>query len=396
MREGLEQRENRYLMSTYRRSGVDFVRGSGALLFDSEGREYLDFLSGIAVTSLGHCHPELIEAATEQMARLDHVSNLFYSEPMVDLAERLSEGSLGGPVFLCNSGTEANECAIKVARKHAFGRGIRSPEIITFRGGFHGRSYGALSATPAMAGDEALSPMLPGFLAVDFDDVEGLRDAFSDRTAAVFLETIQGEAGVYPFSAETLAAARELTRESGALLVFDEVQAGVGRTGSLWSFQQGSVEPDLMTSSKALGGGFPIGACVASDEVGQVLEPGDHGSTFAGGPVASRVASRVLDLVDRPEMLRRVRELGGRIGAGLESVDGVVEVRGRGLMLGVGLAEGLDASAIRDRLLEKGLILNAPRPDTLRLLPTFVMSDRQADDGISLIAEAISEAAGSS
>lgn len=392
MRSGLGDREHRFLMQTYRRSPVDFVRGSGPLLFDSEGREYLDFLSGIAVTSLGHCHPELIEAAASQMAELDHVSNLFFSEPMVDLAERISEGSIGGPVFFCNSGTEANECAIKVARKHASKRGIKAPEIITFRGGFHGRSYGALSATPAMATESSLAPMLPGFVAVDFDDPAGLADAFTPNTAAVMMETIQGEAGVFDFSAETLAAARDLTREHGALLIFDEVQAGVGRTGSLWSFQQGSVRPDLMTSSKALGGGFPIGACVASAEIGQVLEPGDHGSTFAGGPVASTVASKVLEIVDRPETLHRVRELGERIRAGLEGVDGVVEVRGRGLMLGVGLTDGLDAPSIRDSLLERGLVVNAPRPDTLRLLPTFVMSDEQADAGTGLIAQAIREA----
>lgn len=379
-------------MQTYRRSEVEFVRGQGPLLFDSEGREYLDFLSGIAVTSLGHCHPELVEVAGAQMAELDHVSNLFYNEPMVDLAERISRGSIGGPVFLCNSGTEANECAIKVARKHASARGIRSPEIITFRGGFHGRSYGSLSATPAMAGDAALAPMLPGFVAVDFDDPEALANAFSPNTAAVMMETIQGEAGVFPFSVETLAAARELSRESGALLIFDEVQAGVGRTGSLWSFQQGSVRPDLMTSSKALGGGFPIGACVASEETGQVLDVGDHGSTFAGGPVASKVAAKVLELVDRPDRLKRVRELGERIRTGLEGSDGVEEVRGRGLMLGIGLGEGLDAPGIRDSLLERGLVLNAPRPDTLRLLPTFVMSDDQADGGVALIAEAIREA----
>lgn len=392
MREGLVEREHRFLMQTYRRSGIDLVKGDGPLLWDSDGREYLDFLSGIAVTSLGHCNPELVAVAASQMAELDHVSNLFFSEPMIDLAERLSEGSIGGPVFLCNSGTEANECAIKVARKHASGRGVQSPEIITFRGGFHGRSYGALSATPSMAADQSLAPMLPGFVAVDFDDPEALAAAFTPNTAAVMMETIQGEAGVFPFSPETLVAARDLTRESGALLIVDEVQAGVGRTGSLWSFQQGPVQPDLMTSSKALGGGFPIGACVASSDLGQVLGAGDHGSTFAGGPVASKVASKVLEIVDRPETLHRVRELGERIRNGLEGKEGVVEVRGRGLMLGVQLADGLDAPSIRDELLGRGLILNAPRPDTLRLLPTFVMSDRQADDGATLIAEAIRDA----
>lgn len=392
MREGLSEREARFVMQTYRRADVDFVRGEGALLYDDQGSEYLDFLSGISVTALGHAHPELLEAASAQAARLGHVSNLFYSEPMVDLAERLSTGSIGGPVFFCNSGTEANECAIKVIRKHAHRSGIEQPEVITFEGGFHGRTYGSLSASPKMAQDQALGPMLPGFRSVPFDDSAALREAFSDRTAGVLMETVQGEAGVFPFSEETLLTARELTEEAGALLAIDEVQTGVGRTGSLWGFQQTPVRPDLITTAKALGGGFPVGACIASAEVGQVLSPGDHGSTFAAGPVAAAVASRVLDLVDRPEMLRGIRESGQELQDCLLALDGVEAVRGRGLMLGVAFREGLDAGAIQSDLLSRGLVTNAPRPDTLRLLPPYTVTGDQIERACLLIAEAIEAA----
>ena len=389
MKEGLSEREARFVMQTYRRADIDFVRGEGALLYDDEGSEYLDFLSGISVTALGHHNPELLEAAAAQAERLGHVSNLFFTEPMVDLAEVLSTGSIGGPVFFCNSGTEANECAIKVVRKHAHQRGIVDPEIITFQGGFHGRTYGALSASPKMAGEAALGPMLPGFRSVPFDDSEALRQAFDERTAAVMLETIQGEAGVFPFSDETLATARELTEEAGALLVIDEVQTGVGRTGSLWGFQQSPVRPDVITTAKALGGGFPIGACITSEGIGQVLSPGDHGSTFAAGPVAASVALRVLELVDRPEMLRWIREAGQCLSDQLSGLSGVESVRGRGLMIGVALESGLDAGILQADLLKRGLVTNAPRPDTLRLLPPYTIDDEQIARACQTIAEAL-------
>jgi acetylornithine/N-succinyldiaminopimelate aminotransferase len=377
VRPDLKERERRYLMQTYRRAPVDFVRGEGPVLFDEGGREYLDFLSGISVTSLGHSDPGLIAAIEGQAGRLMHVSNLFYTEPMVDLAERLSAGSIGGPVFFCNSGTEANECAIKVVRKHARSRGVADPEIITFEGDFHGRSYGALSATPGMAKNEELGPMLPGFRSVPFDDPEALARAFGSDTGAVMMETIQGEGGVFPASDRVLAEARRLCDETGALLVLDEVQTGVGRTGSLWSWEQTPVRPDVMTTAKALGGGVAIGACVNSAELGQVLEPGDHGSTFAAGPMACSAALEVLDRVDRPETLRRVRELGEALRGGLERMDGVAGTRGRGLMIGVALAPGRVAADDCSALLDAGLVCNAPRPDTLRLLPPFVLTDEQ-------------------
>ncbi len=389
---GLEETralEERYLMRTYKRAPVDFVRGEGALLWDAGGKRYLDFLTGISVCSVGHCHPAVVKAVREQSQRLIHVSNLFYTEPMARLAEQLAESSLGGRVFFANSGTEANECAIKIARKHAHGRGISGAEIVSFENDFHGRTYGALSATPGLATNEALGPMLPGFRAVPRNDAAALREAVGENTAAVLIEPIQGESGVFPIDEEALLAARQACDEVGALLIFDEIQTGIGRTGSLWAYEQTPVRPDVLTSAKALGGGFPIGACITSPSAAEVLEPGDHGSTFAAGPVATAAAMAVLTIVDNPVLLRHVRELGAYLRERLEELDGVRETRGRGLMVGVGLEEGIDATAVATDLLERGLVVNAPRPDTLRLLPPLVIDSDHVDQAVGLIAESL-------
>lgn len=381
--------EERYLMRTYKRAPVDFVRGEGSLLWDADGKEYLDFLTGISVCSVGHCHPAVVTAVAEQSARLMHVSNLFYTEPMARLAQRLSESSLGGRIFFTNSGTEAVECAIKVARKHAHGRGIAAPEIVSFEGEFHGRSYGALAATPSLSRNEALGPMLPGFRSVPRNDADALRAAVGENTAAVLIEPIQGEAGVYPTSDEALLAARQACDDAGALLILDEIQTGMGRTGSLWAYQQTPVRPDVMTSAKALGGGVPIGACITGAGAADVLEPGDHGSTFGGGPVATAAALAVLDVVDDPALLRLVRELGAGLREGLEALDGVAETRGRGLMVGVGLEDGVDAQALAADLLGRGLVVNVPAPGTLRLLPPLVVDWDQIEVAVGLIGESL-------
>lgn len=381
--------EERYLMRTYKRGAVDFVRGEGCLLYDADGKEYLDFLAGISVCSIGHCHPAVVAAVTEQAGRLMHVSNLFYTEPMTRLAQRLSESSLGGRVFFCNSGTEANEAAIKIARKHAHLRGIGAPEIVSFESEFHGRSYGALAATPKLARNELLGPMLPGFRSVPDNDADALRAAVGPNTAAVLIEPIQGESGVWPTSDEALLAAREACDAVGALLIFDEIQTGMGRTGSLWAYEQTPVRPDVITSAKALGGGMPIGACITGPVAADVLEPGDHGSTFAAGPVATSAALAVLDTVDDPTLLRSVRELGGRLRSSLEELSGVASTRGRGLMVGVELAEGIDAAAVGTDLLQRGLVVNVPAPSTLRLLPPLVVDADQIDRAVGLIGESL-------
>ena len=376
-------------MPTYAKSPVEFVRGEGARLWDVEGKEYLDFFSGLSVHNAGNCHPLIVEAIAEQAGRLGGVSNLYYTEPSMRLCERLCESSLGGKAFLANTGAEANECAIKLVRKHAHGRGVEDPEIVVLEGAFHGRTLGSLAATPGLARDDLFGPLPEGFVPVSRVDPNALRDAVGERTAAVMLEPVQGEAGVFPIADEVLLAAREACDEAGGVLVLDEVQTGMGRTGSLWAFEQLPVRPDVITAAKALGGGLPVGACVTTPELGDVLERGDHGSTFAGTPVTAAAALAALDVLDDPELLRRVRELGGRFMDGLRALEGVEEVRGRGLMVGVTLADGLDAHNAASRALEGGLVLNVPGEGMLRFLPPLVIGEDDVSTALEVLGNAV-------
>ncbi len=375
-------------MPTYKRAPVEFVRGEGARLWDVDGREYLDFFAGLSVHNAGHCHPRITEAIREQAATLVGTSNLYYLEPPLRLSERLSKSSLSGPVFLGNSGAEANEAAIKVARRHAHGRGIAAPEIVVLDAGFHGRTIATLSASPKIASEGLFGPLPAGFVTVPRDDPDALRAAVGERTAAVIVEPIQGEAGVYPIADEVLVAAREATDAAGALLVFDEIQTGMGRTGSLWAYEQGPVRPDVITAAKALGGGLPVGACVVDAALGEGLAAGEHGSTFGGGAVTAAAALAALDVLSDPELLRRVRELGARFIDGLAGLDGVAEVRGRGLLVAAGLA-GDDAAGAAERLLDAGLVVNVPAPDTLRFLPPLVIGEAEVDRALELVGAAL-------
>ena len=380
----LQELERRWVMQTYTRAPVEFVRGEGARLWDSEGKEYLDFLAGISVCSVGHCHPAVVEAVREQVGTLTHTSNLYLTEAGVRLAQRLCESSLGGRAFLCNSGTEANECAIKLARKHAHGRGIADPEIVVLAGAFHGRTMGAVSATPGLADNESFVPYLPGFRVVSRDDPTKLAAEVGETTAAVMLEPIQGETGVNVVADEVIVAAREACDASGALLVFDEIQTGMGRTGSLWAYEQLTVRPDVMTTAKALGGGLPVGACVTTAAPADVLEVGDHGSTFAGGPLVAAAALAGFDVIDDPELLRRVRDLGGRLCDGLEKLSAIAEVRGRGLMVGARLGNG-GAKEIASRTLSEGLIVNPIGDETLRFLPPLTIGETEVDEALEIL-----------
>src|SRR4051794_1991073 len=258
--EELRSLEGRYVMPTYVKAPVEFVRGEGARLWDADGREYLDFFAGLSVHNAGHCHPTIVAAIRDQAERLGGVSNLYYMSRAMRLCERLAESSLDGKVFLCNSGTEANECAIKLVRRHADGRGIDAPEIVVLDGAFHGRTLGALAATPRLAREDLFGPLPAGFVSVSRDDPAALRAAVNERTAAGMIEPIQGEAGIFPIADEVLVAAREGCDAVGAALVFDEVQCGMGRTGTLWAYEQLPVRPDVLTAAKALGGGLPVGA----------------------------------------------------------------------------------------------------------------------------------------
>ena len=303
-----------------------------------------------------------------------HVGNLFYTEPGMRLAQRLSASSLGGKVHFANSGTEANEAALKLARK-AKPQGT----IVSVQRGFHGRTYGSLSATPQESKQAPFAPLVPGFVAVA-PTAAAVAGAVDARTAAVILEPVQGESGVWVLDDELLHAARAACDEHGAALIFDEVQCGLGRTGTLWAYEDSGVVPDLMTSAKALGGGLPIGALICSPRYADVFAPGDHGSTFAGGPVACAAALAVLDVVEDPALLARVRALGARLAEGLAALPGVVAVRGRGLMLACDFAGGGAPELVRRALLEQRLVLNATGPATLRLLPPLTIGDEHVDE----------------
>jgi acetylornithine/N-succinyldiaminopimelate aminotransferase len=376
----LQSLEREALMWTYARNPVEFVRGEGTRLWDDAGNEYLDFLAGISVVQVGHCHPLVVEAVREQAGRLMHVGNLYYTEPGLRLAKRLADSSLGGRVFFSNSGAEAVECAIKLARKRR-----RGGEIVVLEGGFHGRTYGALSATPQESKQAPFAPLVPGFRVIPREDPRALEAAVGERTAAVLIEPIQGETGINEVPFEMLEAARQACDAHGALLIFDEIQCGMGRTGSLWAWQDVGIEPDAMTLAKGLGGGLPIGACVTGHAAAEVLEPGDHGSTFAGGPVVAAAANAVLDVVDDEAFLADVRDKGEALAAGLRDLG--LAVRGRGLMLAFAAEDG--PGLARRLLLEERLVVNATGPETVRLLPPLTVSREEIAEAVERIGRAL-------
>ena len=382
--------EERYVMQTYKRAPVEFVLGEGATLYDRNGEAYLDFLAGISVCNAGHCHPRVVEAVRQQATRLFHVSNLFYTEPGVRLAERLAESfQPDARAFLCNSGAEANEAAIKLARKHRHGG-----EIVVLEEAFHGRTMGALSATPQRAKQEPFEPLVPGFVAVPRNDPAALTTAVGERTAAVMIEPVQGECGVWPISEEMLVAAREACDRAGALLVFDEIQCGMGRTGTLWAFELTGVRPDVFTVAKSLASGLPIGACVAGGAAAEVLSAGDHGTTFGAGPLVATAALATHDVLDHDARLARGRGLGDRLPAGRERQRGegrLADVRARGLMVGVDVPEERsgDAPKIVGEALADRIVLNATGPDTIRFLPPLIIAEQHVDRVLAFMEEAL-------
>jgi acetylornithine/N-succinyldiaminopimelate aminotransferase len=374
--EVLQALERGAVMGTYVRHPVEFVRGEGTRLWDDQGNQYLDFLTGISVTQLGHCHPAVVQAVCSQAGTLMHVGNLFYTEPGMRLAKRLSDSSLGGKVFLSNSGAEAIECAVKLARRHRPGG-----DFVVLQGGFHGRTMGALSATPQETKQAPFAPLVPGFRTAPRSGPLPV----DERTAAVIIEPIQGESGIHPIDPELLEAARHACEESGALLIFDEVQCGMGRTGRLWAWQRAGVQPDVMTVAKGLGGGLPVGACVTGPEHADLLQPGDHGSTFAGGPVVAAAANAVLEVVDDEAFLSDVSRTGERLAAGLRELG--LQPRGAGLMLAFACDDG--PKLARRLLLEQRLITNATGPDTVRLLPPLTVTDDEINEAVRRIASVV-------
>jgi acetylornithine/N-succinyldiaminopimelate aminotransferase len=357
------------------------VRGAGCLVWDADGKEYLDLLGGIAVNALGHAHPFVTSVISSQLATLGHVSNFFTSPTQIALAEKLldlTDAPAGSKVFFTNSGTEANEAAFKLARRNTGGSDKKRTKIIALEGAFHGRTMGALALTAKEAYRAPFEPLPGGVVHIPFGDVEALKDAVDESVAAVFLEPIQGEAGVRPLPPGYLRAARELTARVGALLILDEVQTGIGRTGKWLASEDSGIMPDAVTLAKGLGGGFPIGALITfGDGTSSLLSAGQHGTTFGGNPVATAAALATLHAIESQRVLENVDVVGEHLRAGLASIEGVTEVRGEGLLIGFDLDADV-APAVVTAGLEAGFIVNSPGPCTIRLAPPLVLTKDQA------------------
>jgi acetylornithine/N-succinyldiaminopimelate aminotransferase len=377
-----------HVMGTYGRFPVEFVRGSGTELFDAEGRRYLDFLSGLAVTSLGHAHPAVAAAIAEQATTLLHTSNLFHTEHQAPLAATL-DGLLGGGgrCFFANSGAEANECAIKLARRYGQQHGGRERyHVVSAYGSFHGRTLTTLAATGQPQKQETFQPLPDGFRQVAFADLDALEAALDGRVCAVLLEPVQGEGGVQPAPADYLRAVRQLCDEREALLIVDEVQTGLGRTGRWFGFEHAGIRPDVVTMAKALGNGMPIGACWARADVAAAFAPGDHATTFGGQPLAARAARAVLEemiAIDAPAL---AASGGARLMAQLAALPAVRTVRGLGLLIAAELVDGFDAAAVTRACLDAGLVVNAVTPTALRFAPPLTVSDAEIDEAVALVA----------
>jgi acetylornithine/N-succinyldiaminopimelate aminotransferase len=373
-------------MRTYPEPPVTFVRGEGSRLWDADGRCYLDFLSGLAVTSLGHAHPAVADAVCRQARTLLHVSNLFGTEPQREVAARLDRllGG-GGLVFFANSGAEANECAIKLARKHG---GPRRHVVVSAYGSFHGRTLATLHATGQPAKHEPFQPMPEGFRHVAWNDPDALEAAVDPSVAAVLIEAVQGEGGVNPAGPEYLAAARRICDERNALLMVDEVQTGLGRTGRWFAHQHYGVRPDVVTVAKALGNGVPIGACWATEEAAAAFEPGDHATTFGGQPLAAAAALATLEVMEAEDVPSRAAAAGERLMKGLHRLQGVSDVRGLGLLVAAELAEEEHegAASVVSAALAEGLVVNAVTPRAVRLAPSLLVSDGEIDEALAILA----------
>jgi len=379
--------EKKYVFHTYRRPDFVIDRGEGVYLYDLEGKRYLDMLSGIAVNALGYGDEEILKAIAEQSRRYLHVSNLYHMEPQARVARMLVERSFADRVFFCNSGTEAVEGAFKFARKWGRSNGRDRFEIVAFSGAFHGRTFGALAATPREHYQAPFRPLMPGVKIAEFNNLDSARQAVNDQTCAVIVEPIQGEGGVNPCEVEFLQGLRQLCDERDILLILDEVQCGLGRSGTLWAYEYYGIEPDIMTLAKPLGGGLPMGAVLATERVASCIEPGDHGSTFAANALVSTLAQVVVRRVSEPKFLADVREKGEYLGECLKSLgEGkriVKEVRGRGLMWALELTE--EAASYVERGYREGVIMGTAGPNVLRLLPPLIIQKEHIDELVEVL-----------
>ncbi|MBU1097938.1 MAG: aspartate aminotransferase family protein [Bacteroidetes bacterium] len=374
------------LLNTYNRHNVNFVSGNGSYLYDENRKSYLDFLSGIAVTGFGHNHPKLVTAAVEQTMSLWHVSNLFNSHLQNSLADKLVKTTKLSSVFFCNSGTEANEAAIKFARKWGEGRST----IITTLGGFHGRTMGSLAASAQYKLWEGFFPLTPGFKYVPFNDIEAVENSIDKHTVAVMLEPIQGENGIILPDEDYLQKLKTVCDENNLLLILDEIQTGIGRTGKMFAYQWENIQPDIITSAKGIANGLPLGAVICSERVSKVIKPGMHGSTFGGNPVAVSVANMVMDLLNE-NLLAEVTEKGEKIIEKIKSLDftEIVEIRGKGLLIGIEFKAEYDVKNISKELLNKGVVTVTAGNNTLRLLPPLIVSEKEINEFLKVFADTL-------
>jgi len=381
---------NKYVIGNYSRVPVLMVRGEGSYIWDAEGKRYLDMFPGWAVSGLGHCPKPVVEAICRQAAELIHMDNTFYTVPQGQLAQMISERSFGGKCFFCNSGAEAVEAALKLAR-------LCTPEekyrYITTLGSFHGRTFGAVTATGQPKYHQGFSPLVPGFSYVPFNDVASLEEAFDDEVAGVLIEPIQGEGGINVASDEFLLKASELCRQHGAVLILDEVQCGMGRTGKWFAYQHTPVEPDIITMAKSLGGGVAIGGICARSEVAAAMKPGTHASTFGGNPLAAAAAVATIEMIDREKLLAKAAELGQYIMSQLaemkEKLDCISQIRGRGLMIGIEL--DIPGADLVKACLEKGLRINCTHETVLRFMPALTATKEQIDQALDILQKVLAE-----
>ena len=386
------EKTNDFVFQTYLRQGKAFVRGEGSFLWDEDGKKYRDFLSGIAVCSLGHCHPRITKAITTQASTLVHVSNLFYTKPQADLAAKLCEKSFADRVFFANSGAEANEAAIKLARRYFQKKGEKTRfKIIAMEQSFHGRTMATLSATGQDKIKDGFYPLLEGFSFVPFNNIDALKEKIDETVCAVMLEPIQGEGGIIPADPEYLKAVRELCNKTGTLLIFDEIQCGMGRCGTLFAHELYSITPDIMTLAKALGNGFPIGAMLATQKASTGFDYGSHATTFGGTPLAAAAALEVVSIISEKAFLDQVCTKGKYFKKQLESLkdkhDQVIDIRGKGLLLGLELSlEGdINAAFFVEKLMEKGFIINGIQDKILRFAPPLIIENSDIDRLISVL-----------
>src|SRR5262245_23909081 len=394
--EELSQDAARYLMQTYTRQPLSIVRGRGTMVYDLEGREYLDFVGGIAVNVLGHGHPDLVQAIQRQAAQLIHTSNLYYTEPQVKLAQLLVDHSFADKVFFCNSWAEANEAAIKLGRRYSQSKyGPASYEIVTMKNSFHGRTLATLTATGQEKVQKDYEPLLPGFRYVAFNNLLELERSVTDKTAAILLEPIQGEGGIYVADREYLKQVRDLCSQKDVLLMFDEIQTGMGRTGTLFAYEQLGVLPDIMTLAKGLGGGVPIGACLATDSVAKAFSPGSHASTFGGNPLACAAGLAVCRALLKGRVLENARQMGEYFAKGLSDCKArhpvVREVRGLGLLQGMDL--DIDGKTIVSECLARGILINGTGEHVLRFVPPLIITQLEIDRLLDTLAQIFSKRA---